>query len=191
MQQTLPLTCDSAVCRRWTETSVLERLADFLRTEPAVQMTPGAVGLLGLDEDQRAVGEHGRAAVGTDPLLLLTNIAVCRCRPRCSDRGRVTRRTISPAFDVVCLLTEALANVSTGANPAHDTRFGSSNTAPDGEQEPSAANPILNALHDISPSRPADGWAERSTAGRAMQRAVPRDWRLAQGKRLPLMIIFC
>jgi len=35
------------------------------------------------------------------------------------------------------------------------------------------------------------GGAERSTAGRAMQRAVPRAWRLAQEKRLPIMIIFC
>ena len=35
------------------------------------------------------------------------------------------------------------------------------------------------------------GWAERSTAGRAMQRAVPRAWCLPQEKRLPTMIIFC
>ncbi len=35
------------------------------------------------------------------------------------------------------------------------------------------------------------GWAERSTTGRAMQRAVPRAWRLPQEKRLPIMIIFC
>ncbi len=54
------------------------------------------------------------------------------------------------------------------------------------------------ARADLEGSR-STGWLcgvlflliQRSTAGKAMQRAVPRAWRLPLEKRLPLMIIFC